>query len=1028
MLSRSFLFFVWLFSSFSNASAQWVELENLPSRGIEASYKMGDVLWVGTSNGLYFSVDTGKTFRIEDDLPRGVNVTSIQELSGELLVFCNQFIQERNRLVLCKTADNGETWKVIDTGLPPCLWARYFVIGGKIYIPSCTGPNLTEFYRSDDKGETFQFINMHYQFKWMVGLDSVLLGLTYYTISVSRDYGQTFDKIYSLNNTDNSIRQVIQSDSTVLISTWFGELLKSNNWGATWDTVQFQIGNNLIFWQDPDDTLLFASRGKYIFKSNDFGETWDTLGSHFPNDITALYKIGDSQIAHAGSWIFTQMPDGSWKQGIQGIFNSNIWGICNSNNMLLAAINGKVSLSKDMARSWKAIPIPSASSFIFGLSVIENRIYLSNSKGIYISYDEGNNWKQIYFEKIDRLITVNDDIYFTNGLSLYQVKNEAIYLISDKLPNYLRGFGRSESGYWLLTGGYMLYFLPKNGVSWEYKSKVINAQVIGHIDIVTFEGRIFIPAYGSVYYSDDDGMTWKEASMPLPNFYLTNPGMIVIHENDLYLAAQSTYTGVMVSHDKGETWSFFNENLGNTHIKNLVVADNILLADARNSGLWVRPLKGSFVSGKVFSDENSNHIFDRHEKPVANIPVVAQPSNKATRTDANGFYHLDVPLGETLSVVTTSVYDEVEPDWAVASNGAFQQDFAIQPKDIIHDASVFIGLTNEINKLTSVKFKLAATNSGTMPVTNAQLVLHLPRSWKFYKANLAPASVETDSVRWVLNDLSVGASVMIQIEAVAIQIVPGQAEKIYARINIDHADAYPLNNSFVRECTPGNPILPLSKEVFPMPYLHPDYLALNHRLDYSIIFDYPEASGMPFTISDTLSPYLDLQTFALIYSDVPCTWEILDNRIVRFTFTPDGISKQQRVVRFSIMPRAGLPIGTLIENTAYLEHPKIPARLSNPSVVAIGYPLPEWNPSRKPNQLQCYPNPATDFSIIVWAEPLQEDGVLEVFNTMGQLLVSHQIRYGFSQFQIPLEAFPTGQYSFRLITEKEKYVGKLIVK
>lgn len=202
MLSRSFLICVLPLFSFSNVLAQWVELESLPSRGIEASYKMGDVLWVGTSNGLYFSVDTGKTFRIEDELPRGVNVTSIQELSGELLVFCNQFIQERNRLILCKTADNGETWKVIDTGLPPCLWARYFVIGGKIYIPSCTGPNLTEFYRSDDKGETFQFINMHYQFKWMVGLDSVLLGLTYYTISVSRDYGQTFDKIYSLNNTE----------------------------------------------------------------------------------------------------------------------------------------------------------------------------------------------------------------------------------------------------------------------------------------------------------------------------------------------------------------------------------------------------------------------------------------------------------------------------------------------------------------------------------------------------------------------------------------------------------------------------------------------------------------------------------------------------------------------------------------------------------------------------------------------------------------------------------------------------------
>ncbi|MBV6439860.1 MAG: T9SS C-terminal target domain-containing protein [Haliscomenobacteraceae bacterium CHB4] len=1032
MLSRSSTLFVFLFS-YSVAYPQWVELENLPSWGIEASYKMGDVLWVGTSNGLYSSVDTGRTFRMEEALPRGLDVVGIKEMNGELLVLGKQFLEQKADLLLCKLINGGKHWQIIPTGILPHRTIRFEVINDRIYIGVCPVNIGTCFlYRSDDNGSTFKQISVHPFISMITGQDSIVLALSYKVLYISYNYGENFSKIYGELNIDNSLRQVFIRDSTLLMTTYFGEFLTSENLGETWDTTGTPFLGVWWLYEIPDtDSIYIYEDGKHYF-SDDFYQTWEFIGNDEPYNVNIpgrLYNFGNRRIKSERR-LYLDQADGNWEPIDQGMFNGIVAGLRTDGKSIVAFINGEICRSSDLGSSWNRINPPNANSNgWYELALHDNWVYLYNFWDIYATPDNGITWKKIYFDKPEWLWNDESTVYFLRDTSaLYRVDGEMLTLISDDLPGYSFGFCPVEDGYWHLDKGYNLYFLPKGGTQWEFKTQVRNGSMSSRVQLKCYKDLIIFTQHGTIFTSYDNGTTWNEYNLPVLNHVASKPGTINRHNGSLYIGGQHPYAGVMVSHDKGATWSFFNGNLENTYIENMILSGDRLYANMEDfGGLWSRSLKGTLVSGKVFSDVNSNHIFDRHEKPVANIPVIARPSNKATRTDSNGFYLLELPLGDTLSVVTASAYDEVEPDLAVASNGAFRQDFAIQPQDVVHDAGVFIGPTSEINKLTSVKFKVTAINSGTMPLANSQLILHLPRNWKFYKANPAPTSVETDSVRWAFADLPAGKSVTIQIEAVAIQIVPGQTEKIYARINADQADTYPFNNSFVRECMLGNPILPLSKEVFPTPYLHPDYSALNQRLEYSIIFDYPQTNGLPFTISDTLSPYLNLQTFALTYSDVPCTWEILDNRVIRFTFTPDGIPKQQRVVRFSIEPEKGLPVGTLMTNTAMLESPQHSPIVSLPAVAEINYPWPQWKSPGNPGQLQCYPNPAGNFSVATWSKPLSKDGLVEVYNTQGQLTSSHQIGYGSSQFWLPTDVFPSGLYFIRIVAEEQKYVGKLIV-
>jgi hypothetical protein len=1018
----SFLFFC------SPVFAQWVEIENLPSRGIETSYKLGNVLWVGTSNGLYYSTDAGTTFKLEEGLPRGLGVMNIHEIDGVLLVFCNQLVQEQSRLILCKSPDNGVSWKIIDTGLPPCVWTRYFVIGDKIYLPSCIGsPSITEFYRSDDRGETFQFVSMQPKFSWMAGNDSVFAGITSRTMHISKDYGQTSDTVYTINNPSDALYQVFQKDSSIIVTSLLGYILKSVDWGNTWDSIHLNLGSHLIFWEDLESNQLFAGSVEGIFKSGDFGYSWEEVPLKFPHRARAMYQIENKIIVSDGSFLYSQSPDGTWENKDQGIFNCSVVELCYSDNNLLAFINGTAKISKNKGRSWKQIPIPSSNPF-YGLAVKSNLIYLSNSKGLFVSKNEGNSWKQIFWGSSIRLITHNSGIYITIDHSLYEVNEENLSLINDNLPSHLRGFGRDESGYWFLNGTYGLYHLPIGSANWEYKSQIITDLVFDYAHITIIDDRLFIPAYGHVYYSDDSGATWNKSNMPLPNFSSTNPGMIVMHGGDMYLAAQSTHTGVMVSHDRGETWSFFNDNLGNTQIGSIVLADSLLFLTAKNSGLWVHPLGGSIASGKVFSDENANLIPDREEKPLANIPIIARPSNKSTMTNTSGYYFLEIPFGDTISVAPPSPHHEVDPNFVVASKTVLNQDFAVRLSDTTGDLCIFISPTSGGNELLrEIKFRIVVTNSGTALMNSPKLVLHLSRNWKFYKANLSPANIEMDSVRWELSHMAPGESISIQVEAIVTNIKAGQSEWIFARVYSNQNDVYPFNNTFVREYHPDFTSSLFSKEVYPATTLSPQYTALNQHLEYTIIFDYPQTNDQEFTIVDTLSPHLDLTTFSLIFSDVPCKWEILDGRVVQFTFTTNGIPKRQQVIRFSIMPQTGLPLGVVIENTAFLTQFQTPPRSSNPTYVEINYPWPTWNPLGNPVKLQCYPNPASNFSVITWAEPLQQDGFLQIFNSTGQLQVTHHLRYGLSQYRISLEMFSNGPYFIHIITERERYTGKLIV-
>lgn len=120
----------------------------------------------------------------------------------------------------------------------------------------------------------------------------------------------------------------------------------------------------------------------------------------------------------------------------------------------------------------------------------------------------------------------------------------------------------------IIDCSYFLYTSDNEGIYWDLQGS-FPAQSVQKI---TFSpsGELFVGVYnGGVYYSDDNGIIWKQRSVGLPNGEIISA--LEYTKNDKLLAA--TYSqGIYLSENKGVTWSKISEGLDfNDHFHEIVV-------------------------------------------------------------------------------------------------------------------------------------------------------------------------------------------------------------------------------------------------------------------------------------------------------------------------------------------------------------------------------------------------------------------------------------------------------------------------
>jgi len=324
--------------------------------------------------------------------------------------------------------------------------------------------------------------------------------------------------------------------------------------------------------------------GQWIQTSGPQGGSVQDLAS----DGDILYAGG------TGSGVFVSSDKGeSWSAANNGLSSLRIRSLAARNGVVFAGTedNG-IFRSTDKGAHWTGVntglPVRSDNfNPVDGLAMYGSTVFCSFEEGIYISGDNGDQWKKTGSQFTFSFSSTESRIYascFFGGSFVSTDTGKTWQDISENLP--------SESGKPVLSTIECndmifctvwqegLYRSSDNGITWSTVSTEATGNEI--YTLMVSDGVLYAGTEGNgIFRSTDNGITW------LPVDCGTNPGTIhtiVPHGNLLFAGCYNA--GILRSEDEGLSWTTANSGVICTGITGMVFENDVLAATTGNGTIF----------------------------------------------------------------------------------------------------------------------------------------------------------------------------------------------------------------------------------------------------------------------------------------------------------------------------------------------------------------------------------------------------------------------------------------------------------
>ncbi len=224
---------------------------------------------------------------------------------------------------------------------------------------------------------------------------------------------------------------------------------------------------------------------------------------------------------------------------------------------------------------------------------------------------------------------------------------------------------------------------------------------------------------------------------------------------------------------------------------------------------------------------------------------------------------------------------------------------------------------------------------------------------------------------------------------------------------------------------------PNDKQGFPLGVDEEHWVPTGQRMEYLIRFQ-NTGTDTAFTVllRDTLSDLLDLATLSMGAGSHAYDYRIVQPNVLEFLFAnimlPDSNVNEPAsngFVRFSVAPRAGLPNGTVIHNSAAIYFDFNEPIITNTTKHTFGEQYLSVNIFETPDNLlevKVWPNPAAD-KVTFHLCATEQQGIFRLYNSLG-IQVQEQ-RFTQSMFEVPVRQQPSGSYVYRIEDENGTLMG-----
>ncbi len=485
-------------------------------------------IYAGTSNGgVYLSNNDGNNWTERNDsLPEGRVIAITACPNGDVYAALQKGI--------FKLALQNNNWILIDTSMSDsnivslsCNSEGYLFAGtqkGNTYLSTNEGTIWT---RTDSvKQNSFllsQFIDKN---------DIIYKGLSGWGTFRSTDNGFHWTKVN--NNVLVSFSEK-SSNNFYAISSFDGSsvfgVYKSTDNGKTWKISPGTPSNQLVALSALNNgVVLVSGLNGEILRSLDYGESFSRKYSR-PNTIEALV-IGKDHTIFAGSFalgIYKSTNGGnSWSEVDNGIIKGGLNAMAITPNQdIFVAAQGGIFKSTNNGVNWIESDSGLVDKWTQDITVnSKGDIFVGTTlDGVLCSMDNGASWQRcdsgLTETNISSIAAGKDDYLFANcsvGGVFRSTNNGNSWQFIDNGPlqlSFRKRLTADTIGHVCAISDH-LYYSNDQGNNWTMSNFSFDAMLWE----IAFDnnGHLFVSTYfGSVYRSDDYGVTWNEFSNGLPS-------------------------------------------------------------------------------------------------------------------------------------------------------------------------------------------------------------------------------------------------------------------------------------------------------------------------------------------------------------------------------------------------------------------------------------------------------------------------------------------------------------------------------
>ncbi len=590
-----------------------------------------NIIWVATTEGTFRSVDSGNSWELVNDVIMATDIAINPEDPNLVFVACGGMFSPGNGIY--RTQDGGENWELMNMG--PGGPASF---GGKARIMIAQS-SPERIYASIGNSQSY--------------------GSSGTWLCVSGDYGDSWEVVNTENYSDyqgwySHYVGVSPFDEYKLFCGGI-HMYQSQNGGYTLDLDEGSIGD----WFHPDwlhldhhdiefhptnpNVVYFAHDGG-IHRTDDGGETFYSCNwgyqtaqfyPGFSNSFTdSLFATGGLQdnysCIYEGDkyWRRVVIGDGSWSA-----INQNDNDIIYNSTQYL-----NINRSNNNGYNYSNIAPPTSGSntnFIapYVLSPVDNLTMYAGRSIIYKSLNGGYAWS-----------ATNTSIQFNNNpaltLGISSTSTDVVYIATMPLNSMSQLFKTTNGGdEWVDMKG-------------DLPDRIITDI---HVDI-SDDNIVFVTlgGFGSshLFKTMDGGESWTDIGSSLPDI----PGWTVVNDPSYpEIIYYGNEFGVYVSLDDGETWTEFNDGLGDgVFAMDLKIspANQKLRVASHGNGVFERPLEVTSSIAEITSELNDFGLINYPNPFSSETTISFKLKDKAQVNvsifDISGIL-LDIPLNTKLN-------------------------------------------------------------------------------------------------------------------------------------------------------------------------------------------------------------------------------------------------------------------------------------------------------------------------------------------------------------------------------------------